>query len=130
MLTPIGVLGGIRGVFFANFGGGSFTGQDYRWFSSDPETVIPVVGFERDANGFIGAPIQGEPTDIDGFRLVDSRASYGIGLETFLIGFPVHFDWAWRTLFNRQWEDALFAAQGGSSEFRKPQFKLWIGYDF
>src|SRR5690606_3587400 len=24
MLTPLGVLGGIRGVFFANFGGGSF----------------------------------------------------------------------------------------------------------
>ncbi len=26
MLTPIGVLGGIRGVFFANMGGGHFDG--------------------------------------------------------------------------------------------------------
>jgi hypothetical protein len=131
MLTPVGVLGGIRGVFFANLGGGSFANQDFRWFSSDPEVVTPIVGYEFDPfTGLSGAPIAGDPVQIDGFRLVDARASYGIGLETFLLGFPVHFDWAWRTLFNRQWEDALFAAQGGSEEFRKPQFKLWIGYDF
>jgi hypothetical protein len=36
-----------------------------------------------------------------GFKLVDGRASYGIGLETFALGFPIHFDWSWRTLFNR-----------------------------
>jgi hypothetical protein len=61
---------------------------------------------------------------------VDARASYGIGLETFALGFPVHFDWSWRTLLNRDWEDLRFAALGGSSAFRKPQFSLWIGYDF
>jgi hypothetical protein len=53
-----------------------------------------------------------------------------LGLETFLIGFPVHFDWAWKTLLNKDWEDVLFAAQGGSSAFRKAKFALWIGYDF
>ena len=40
MLTPVGVLGGIRGVFFVNMGGGSFEGQTgaeggkFKWFSS------------------------------------------------------------------------------------------------
>lgn len=67
---------------------------------------------------------------IEGFKLVDGRASYGIGLETFALGFPVHFDWSWRTLFNREWEDAVFAYQGGSTWFRKPRFAMWIGYDF
>ena len=64
------------------------------------------------------------------FMLVDARASYGIGLETFALGFPVHFDWSWRTLFNRDWEDVVFAQDGGSSVFRKPKFTMWIGYDF
>ena len=36
--------------------------------------------------------------------------SYGIGLESSLLGFPMHFDWSWKTLFNRDWEDVLFAA--------------------
>ncbi len=42
----------------------------------------------------------------------------------------VHFDWAWRTLFNRAWEDVVFAQEGGSEAFRKPKFSLWIGHDF
>ncbi|MBI3264502.1 MAG: hypothetical protein HYZ58_15350, partial [Acidobacteria bacterium] len=55
---------------------------------------------------------------------------YGVGLETFALGFPIHFDWSWRTLFNRQWEDLLFAADGGSAAFRRARFNVWIGYDF
>ena len=68
--------------------------------------------------------------EIDGLRLRDARGSYGIGLETFALGFPIHFDWAWKTLFNKDWEDALFFAQGGSDAFRKVKFSVWIGYDF
>jgi hypothetical protein len=67
---------------------------------------------------------------VQGFRLKDGRASYGVGLETFALGFPIHFDWAWRTLFNEEWENVLFAAQGGSNNFREAQFAIWIGYDF
>ena len=65
-----------------------------------------------------------------------ARASYGFGLETFALGFPIHFDWSWRTLFNKDWEDVLFVcrrrADGGQrrSTFRKPRFAVWIGYDF
>ena len=128
MLTPIGVFGGIRGVFFANMGGGSFEGQPFKWWSNTTETVSPALGFVPGV--LTQDPIIGPPTDISGFRLVDARASYGLGLETFALGFPVHFDWAWRTLLNKDWEDVLFAASGGSSEFRKPQFSVWIGYDF
>ena len=35
---------------------------------------------------------------------MDARASYGIGLETFALGFPVHLDWSWRTLLNKDWK--------------------------
>ena len=67
---------------------------------------------------------------VDGLRLIDGRASYGIGLESFLLGFPMHFDWSWKTLLNKDYENAIFAAQGGSAAFRKSKFSFWIGYDF
>jgi hypothetical protein len=95
------------------------------------------VNYQQDF--FTGAvtPVYGQPTTITGFRLVDGAASYGIGLETFALGFPIHFDWSWRTLMNKQWEDYVFAynatANGynsGSAWFRHPKFSVWIGYDF
>ncbi len=137
MLTPLGVLGGIRGVLFANLGGGSFgqttdparSGQPFKWATTSEEMYAPIIAYVQD-NAFQRVPIFGEPRAVDGLRLVDARASYGIGLETFALGFPVHFDWSWRTLLNRDWEDLRFAAFGGSDAFRKPQFSMWIGYDF
>jgi hypothetical protein len=136
-LTPIGVIGGIRGVFFANMGGGWFKGQDYQFATSKDERFTPVVGYQTDAIGqfLLDAagnpiPINGPEQSISGFRLKDGRASYGLGLETIALGFPIHFDWSWRTLFNKQWEDLLFASAGGSASFRKPRFAVWIGYDF
>jgi WD40-like Beta Propeller Repeat len=130
MLTPIGVVGGIRGVFFAGAGGAFFNSQPFQFWSRNTQTYVPVVNYNVDqATGDI-TPIYGDPIDVGGFRLVDGRASYGFGLETFALGFPIHFDWAWRTLFNRNWEDIVFASQGGSTDFRRPQFKVWVGYDF
>ena len=135
MLTPMGVVGGLRGVFFANVGGAGIRGEKFKFWSSSPELHQPLVGFNTD---FFGFPIPefGPPILVDGLRLVDARASYGIGLESFLLGFPMHFDWSWRTLFNADWEDVLFAPEGvfngttGSQWFRKPRFTFWIGYDF
>ncbi len=49
---------------------------------------------------------------ITGFRLVDGRASYGLGVETMALGFPIHFDWSWRTLFNESWENACLRERG------------------
>jgi hypothetical protein len=120
MATPIGILGGIRGVFFANLGGAGLDGLPFKVFSNDTQVTDPL----RDpTTGQIIRP----PQVISGFRLQDARASYGIGLETFALGFPVHFDWSYRTLFNQDWENYLF---GSSELWRRPQFSLWIGYDF
>jgi Tol biopolymer transport system component len=146
-LTPIGVIGGIRGVLFANIGGAWFDGQpsptrceagdDYTFMTNDQEVCRPILGYDLDPFGLPrkdldGNPIVelGPPTLVSGFRLKDGRASYGVGLETFALGFPVHFDWSWRTLFNEDWENVVFAALGGSREFRDPRFTFWIGYDF
>jgi outer membrane protein assembly factor BamA len=129
MLTPIGILGGIRGVFFANFGGAHFKGQDFTWLTNSTTTYRPIVDYQQ-IDLLRQDPVYGDPVVIDGLRLVDSRASYGLGLETFALGFPIHFDYSWRTLLNKKWEDQVFAAYGGSSWFRKPKFTVWIGYDF
>ncbi|HVC20152.1 MAG TPA: hypothetical protein VNE16_08750 [Vicinamibacterales bacterium] len=128
-LTPVGVLGGVRGVFFFNVGGAWWSNTGFKFFSSSPETVTPITSYGYDQNGNPVA-IPGTPTTVSGFRLEDGRASYGIGLETFALGFPIHFDWSWRTLFNSSWENVVFASSGGSAAFRKPRFTVWIGYDF
>jgi hypothetical protein len=128
MATPIGILGGIRGTFFANLGGASFANQPFKLFTKDTVIERPITGAQQVGQNLV--PVYGPARAITGFRLVDSRASYGISLQTFALGFPVHFDWSWRTLFNKGWEDVVFSQQGGSAEFRRPKFTMWIGYDF
>ena len=130
MLTPIGVLGGIRGAFFFNLGGAGLNDQPFQLFSRSTEIRTPTIGFAQNPMTGEFIEVLGTPTTISGFRLVDGRASYGIGLQTFIIGFPIHFDWSWRTLFNKEWEDVVFASRGGSAVFREPKFDFWIGYDF
>jgi hypothetical protein len=137
-LTPIGVIGGLRGVFFFNFGGSGFDGLPMNVWTKTPTRYTPLLGFVTDPFSLSGyTPVFGPEKEIGGFRLVDSRASYGIGLETFALGFPIHFDWSWRTMFNRDWEDAVFnyralvdGKSSGSEWLRKVKFSLWIGYDF
>jgi outer membrane protein assembly factor BamA len=136
MLTPVGVLGGIRGVFFANMGGASFQGQPFKWLSRNTEPYTPVLRYDFNPNTGIQTPIYGPTVNVSGLRLVDARASYGLGLETFALGFPIHFDWSWKTLMNKDWEDLRFFAEGaaegksGHEWFRQPRFQVWIGYDF
>jgi len=139
MLTPVGVLGGLRGAFFINMGAGGFNGQEFHVMKRGTEFYSPLLGYEYDFFG-LATPVYGEAVPVDGFRLVDGRASYGISLQSFLLGFPMHFDWSWRTLFNRDWEDLLFLSTAlavdptgtvrGSDLFRKMKFSFWIGYDF
>ena len=145
MLTPIGVMGGVRGVFFFNMGGGWFDNSGYVFWTNNTEQYKPFIGLQTDANGDYvldpsGTPIPlyGVPRSISGFRLRDARASYGVGLETFALGFPIHFDWAWRTMFNKNWEDTYWATSGdllngtnfGGTAWRQSRFSVWIGYDF
>jgi hypothetical protein len=142
-LTPIGVVGGVRGVFFANIGAGWFDNTGFKFWDNNTATAQKLTGYQSDplTGGLYIDPQTGlpvpiyQPVTVSGFRLQDSRASYGIGLETFALGFPIHFDWSWRTLFNKTWEDVVFAGtvppgQSASEEFRKPRFAVWVGYDF
>ncbi len=132
MATPIGVLGGVRGTLFANVGGASWANTPFKAFERDATIERPIVSYApnpTNPNG-VDVPVYGSPVVVQGFRLIDARAAYGIGLQTFALGFPVHFDWSWKTLFNKEWEDVRFAQQGGSAVFRKPRFQVWIGYDF
>jgi outer membrane protein assembly factor BamA len=145
MLTPIGVMGGVRGVFYFNMGGGWFDNSGYVFWTNNTEQYKPFIGVATDPAGNPilddngnPIPLYGAPRTISGFRLRDARASYGLGLETFALGFPIHFDWSWRTLFNRGWEDTLFATNTdletgtniGGQAWRKSRFAVWIGYDF
>ena len=125
MATPIGVLGGVRATLFAGLGGAHFEGTPFKVFTRTASIERPIVNFNEDQT-----PVYGAPVLISGNRLVDARASYGISLSTFALGFPVHFDWSWKTLMNKDWEDIVFAREGGSEAFRKVKFSLWIGYDW
>jgi hypothetical protein len=160
-LTPIGVIGGIRGVFFAGIGGAWFsnstaanpcTGEAaaFKFSTSSTATCQVPTGYKLDSAGQLVLttnPQTGQTIPVlnyaqqgvSGFRLQDGRASYGLGLETFALGFPIHFDWSWRTLMNRGWEEVVFACStidnsgkcvSGAADFRKPRFAVWIGYDF
>jgi hypothetical protein len=128
MLTPVGVLGGLRGTFFFDIGAGWFNNQGFKFAATGTETLQRQSGVAIDENGNL-VGIYDPPVTVTGFRLQDARASYGIGLETFIIGIPMHFDWSWRTTFNKGWEEYLFGAQG-ASDWRKARFSFWIGYDF
>jgi len=133
-LTPLGTFGGLRGVLFFNIGGGVFNNQDFRPFVQQTEPVPLFIGYDP----ITFQPIFGPDIPVSGFRLVDSQASYGIGLQSSVLGFPVHFDWAWKTRFNRMYEDVLYFSLAnqvggnarGSDLFRHVKFQFWIGYDF
>jgi len=128
MLTPFGVVGGLRGTVFFNIGAAGVNNQPFTPWTSREEILPILVDFQQNQFG------QFVPITVDvpfsGFRLKDARASYGIGLQSFLLGFPMHFDWSWKTHLNRDYEDLIYFYYGGSETFRKPKFSFWIGYDF
>jgi hypothetical protein len=130
MLTPLGVLGGLRGTAFFNIGGAGINGQPFTPWTRAQELITPIIGYRfNQATGFYD-PQYGDTYALSGFRLKDARASYGFGLQSFVLGFPAHFDWSWKSLFNKDYEDLIFAVNGGSAAFRKMKFSFWIGYDF
>ncbi len=69
-LTPIGIVGPLRGTFFFDLGGYWFKDQAFRVFSPG-----------------------------NGLQLQDARASYGFGLQFFLFGWPFHVEWVRATDF-------------------------------
>jgi len=102
MKTPLGLLGPVRGTVFVGVGGSKYKDQPYTLWSSDPGL------------SYINDPVFGE--QVDGFHLVDGRASYGFGFQVFVLGYPLHFDWS------KFW-DFKVSSQSWN-------FSFWIGYDF
>ncbi len=102
MATPIGVLGPVRGTAYFNIGGAKFKGQPYTFATSEP------------GRSYVKDPVFGEP--VDGFHLVDGRASFGFGLQMFFLGYPLHFDWSKLT-------DLKVVSNGW-------RFGFWVGFDF
>jgi Tol biopolymer transport system component len=100
--TPIGLLGPVRATLFAGIGGAHYRGEPYKFGTSEAGT------------SYVNDPVFGEP--VTGFHLVDGRASYGFGLQAFVLGYPLHFDWVKLT-------DLKVATQGW-------KFQFWLGYDF
>ena len=112
-LTPLGVIGGLRGVAIRGHRRGGLRrradeGVDARSTSRSRRSS----GSSRTTRRSPTIRFTGRRRPSNGFKLVDGRASYGVGLETFALGFPIHFDWSWRTLMNKDYEDYVFAYQG------------------
>jgi hypothetical protein len=107
-LTPIGLIGPIRGTAYFGIGGAKYKGQNYQFSSSEPGTSFINYNPEDPSTWF------GEP--VDGFHLVDGAASFGFGLQVFFLGYPLHFDW---TKFTD------FAVTSKNS-----RFDFWLGFDF
>jgi hypothetical protein len=100
--TPIGLLGPVRATIFAGIGGAKYKGENYKF------------GTSQDGISYVKDPVFGEP--VSGFHLVDGRASYGFGLQAFVLGYPLHFDWVKLT-------DLKVSTAGW-------KFQFWLGYDF
>jgi Tol biopolymer transport system component len=108
MATPLGVLGPVRATAYFGVGAARYKGEPFR-FSSRGDDVSYVNYDPADPTTFFGEPVSG-------FHLVDGRASYGAGLQVFLFGYPLHFDWTKLT-------DLKVSS-------RSTRFDFWVGFDF
>ena len=79
-------MGPIKGVFFFDTGGAWFKEQEFDFFEPD-----------------------------GGLKLKDGLASYGFGLSVNFMGYPLHFDWVYKTNYK---EKSYYGLQ------------FWIGFEF
>jgi hypothetical protein len=121
MATPIGILGGIRGVFFFNVGGASLENQSFKFWDKTPFRIDPLLA----SNGQVIRPGQ----TIEGFRLVDARVIRHRPRDvrprvpgTLRLVVP-------HALQQGVGRRALLANRR-SAALRKARFTAWIGYDF
>ncbi|HLP47466.1 MAG TPA: hypothetical protein VK469_16070, partial [Candidatus Kapabacteria bacterium] len=127
--------GGKNPLLYWTGGDNTFRAAGYRqlvgnhYFLFNAEFRFPIVHLAATPIGLIG-PIRGtvffdmggiwfQGQDFkmfeSGLRLRDGLASYGFGVEFFMFGYPMHFDWVWRTdLSNKRYTGLNF----------------WIGFDF
>jgi hypothetical protein len=105
--TPLGLIGPLRGTLYAGVGAAHFKGEPFQFSSSEPG--VSNVKFDpNDPSTYFGEPVSG-------FHLVNGRASFGVGLQLFFLGYPLHFDWTKLT-------DLKVTSAS--------RFDFWIGFDF
>jgi hypothetical protein len=102
MKTPLGLMGPVRGTLYAGVGGARFRGQKFQF------------GTRQAGVSYVNDAWAGEA--VSGYHLVDGRASYGAGIQFFVFGYPLHFDWSKLT-------DLKVAS-------KKTYFNFWMGFDF
>ena len=99
--TPIGILGPIRGTLFFGAGGAKYKGETWQFGTGQPGV------------SYVNDQVFGEA--VSGYHLIDGRASYGLGLQLFFLGYPLHFDWSRVTDLKK------------SAPWK---FDFWLGFDF
>ena len=146
-LTPIGVIGGVRGVFFANIGGGWFNNQPASKFvharprvqvHDDSATAARRSRRTSDRSATRSTIATGLPSSVrraarpcpgfrlqDGARLVRHRASRPSRSASRFTSTGRGARCSTRT--GRTSSSPPTAA---APTFRKPRFAVWIGYDF
>ena len=90
------MIGGLRGIAFANIGANGYEGVPMKVFSRDPIIVTPLLGFEPNYQTLTYDPVYGPPAAIGGLKLIDGRACTDRP-RTFALGCPSTSK-AWRTL--------------------------------
>ncbi len=95
-------MGPLRGAVYFGIGGAKIDGQEYKFSTRE-------AGYS-----YVKDPVFGEP--VTGWRLQDGRASWGLGLQFFFLGYPMHFDWT-------KYTDFATTSKGWD-------FSFWVGYDF
>ena len=106
---------------------------------STPSRYTPVIGYQRDASGQPFIDVDDRPADPDlRAEQIDQRlpAAGRPRARTASASRPSRS--ASRSTSTgrgarcstRSGRTSLFASGGGSNEFRKPRFAVWIGYDF
>ena len=90
-ITPIGLIGPLRGSIFVDAGGAAYVGDQLGLFSSD----------RRESRlGRLCGPRQNSVCVSDSFGLDDFVASYGFNARIYLLGLPLNFAWSKRTDFD------------------------------
>ena len=100
--TLIGQIGPVRGVFFFDM------------------SRSKIKGFPAKFYSYKGMNAQGEPI----IQELDAIGSYGYGLEFFLLGLPLHLEFAKRLEFPDMRRPFNIQAVGSF------ETKFWIGFDF
>jgi hypothetical protein len=119
LITPIGILGGLRGVLFFNIGGAGFNNTDYQPFASGQGEVPVLLGYIQGPLGF-PIPVYSPPIPVSGFRLVDSRKPHTASACRPLFWGSAPLRLGVETKFSRDYEDR-------SSTTRRPKIGGGVG---